>query len=249
MGLHTIMADERIEHEIAHGKLLSKAWLGKFWYWETPAGQIRWQRRLKMLISHITPDMEVLEIGCGVGYFTKGIAKTNAHVTAIDISPDFLKVAQEGVLETNVTFKVDNAYKLSFPDQSFDTIIGSSALHHLEVDRALKEFSRVLKPGGTVFFTEPNMINPQVFFQKNIPVFKRLAGDSPDETAFVREPLKKNFSKCGFGNITIIPFDFLHPLTPRIFIPIVKTLGSCLECTPLLKEIAGSLYIKATKPR
>jgi len=198
-----------------------------------------------MLTSHLTPDMEVLEIGCGVGYFTGGIAKTNARVTAIDISPDFLKIARKNVSETNVTFKVDNAYKLSFPDDSFDTIVGSSVLHHLDVNQALQEFSRVLKPGGTVFFTEPNMINPQVFLQKNIPVLKKLAGDSPDETAFVRGPLKKIFFRLGFGNIEIIPFDFLHPKTPKACVLLVKQIGDFFERLPILKEAAGSLYITA----
>ncbi len=241
------MADERIAHEIAHGKLLRKAWSGTLWYWETPAGQIRWQRRVKMLLSHITPEMKVLEIGCGVGYFTREILKTGAHVTAIDISPDLLRVAQDSIKEDRVTFKEENAYSLSFPDNTFDTIIGSSVLHHLDIDQALREFDRVLKPGGTAFFTEPNMANPQIFLQKNIPFLKKLAGDSPDETAFFRGPLKKVLNKYKFEDITIVPFDFLHPQIPRILIPLVNKIGFVLEKIPVINEIAGSLFIKASK--
>lgn len=241
------MADDRIEHEIAHGKYLKDIWSGTLWYWETPAGRRRWDRRVKMLTSHITAGMEVLEVGCAVGYFTKEIAKSQAHVTAIDISPDLLEVAKKDVQSPNVAFKVDNAYGLSFPDRSFDTIVGSSILHHLDIDQALKELSRVLKPGGTIYFTEPNMLNPQVFLERHTALFGYLIKKSPDETAFFRWRLKEDLKKNGFADIFIEPFDFLHPLTPRCMIPFVQALGMGLEGVPLVREIAGSLYIRASK--
>lgn len=242
------MTDPRIEHEIAHGKHLKEIWAGSFWYWETPAGKLRWQRRIKMLTSHISSETEVLEIGCGGGYFTQEIVKSKAHVVAIDISPDLLEVALKKVRDSNVLFKVGNAYDLSFQDNTFDTIVGSSILHHLDIDKALVEFYRVLKPGGTILFTEPNMLNPQIFLERHTALFGYLIKKSPDETAFVRWRLKRDLLKYGFKNIEITPFDFLHPLTPKLFIPLVKSLGDCLEKIPFLNEIAGSLYIMAVKP-
>ncbi len=211
------MIDRRIEREIEHGKYLRETWVGTLRYWETPAGKIRWQRRLKMLTDHVKTDMKVLEIGCGVGYFTEELAKTKADITAIDISPDLLKVAQDKIEgATNVRLKLENAYEMSFSDHEFDTIIGSAILHHLDIDQALREFYRVLKPGGTLFFTEPNMLNPQIFLQKNVPFLKKLAGGSPDETAFVRFSLEKTLLKYGFKDVYTMPFDFLHPETPRV---------------------------------
>jgi 2-polyprenyl-3-methyl-5-hydroxy-6-metoxy-1,4-benzoquinol methylase len=241
------MIDKRIENEIAHGKHLKEVWEGTFWYWETAAGKLRWKRRLEMLTAHITPGMKVLEIGCGVGYFSKEIAKSGVHITAIDISSDLLNIAREKIKNGNIEFRVQNAYDLSFPENTFDTIVGSSTLHHLDVHRALKEFYRVLKPKGTLYFTEPNMINPQIFLERYTALFGYLIQKSPDETAFIRNRLRKDLLKYGFTNIQITPFDFLHPLTPQMFIPAVKALGNCLERTPLVKEIAGSLYIRANK--
>ncbi len=107
---------------------------------------------------------------------------------------------------------------------------------------------RVLKPGGRIFFTEPNMMNPQIAMQKNIPSLKRKLGDSPDETAFFRWSLKNLMLNTGFLAIAIKPFDFLHPALSPYLIPLVSTLGSMVEKTPVLKEIAGSLYITAQKP-
>lgn len=242
------MSQDRLEREIAHGKHLAESGQGQLWYWSTPAGQIRFQRRYAMLTSHITPEMQVLEVGCGPGYFTKMLAQTRARITAIDISPDLLEFARKTVTAENVVFRAENAYQLSYPDNAFDTIIGSSILHHLDIDQALKEFRRVLRPGGWMFFTEPNMLNPQVFLERHVRFIGKMFYTSPDETAFVRWSLKKKLLQYQFTDVRITPFDFLHPLIPPSLIPAVKGLGDLLEKTPLIKDIAGSLYLVARKP-
>jgi len=89
------------------------------------------------------------------------------------------------------------------------------------------------------------MINPQVFLEKNVRFIGKLLQNSPDETAFIHFKLKKTLNKHKFKNITITPFDFLHPLTPKPFIPLFEKIGKMLENTPAIKEIAGSLFIKA----
>ncbi len=240
--------DERLEHEIEHGRFLKEHGAAEVWNWTSPAGRIRWQRRIAMLTAHIRPEMKVLELGCGTGLFTAGIAASGAAVTAIDISPDLLKEAAEQVKAGNVSFLRENAYDMSFPDASFDSVVGSSVLHHLELDMALKEIYRVLKDGGTACFTEPNMLNPQIALQKNIPWLKRRLGDSPDETAFFAWQLKRELKEHGFKDIVVTPFDFLHPGIPAALIPVFKPLCDCAEKIPLLRSIAGSLYIKCKKP-
>ena len=241
------MMDKRIQNEINHGKYLKDLNLGEIWYWETPAGKHRFQRRVQMLSSNIKSNMNVLEVGCGIGLFTKEIARTESKVTAIDISEDLLEIARKKVIASNEIFKIENAYELAFPDNFFDTIVGSSVLHHLEIEKAIKEFYRVLKPEGGIFFTEPNMLNPQIILERNIGAIRKWLHNSPDETAFIRWLLKKQFKKYGFQNIQIIPFDFLHPAVPPFLIPLVKNIGKFLETIPILNEIAGSLYITAEK--
>jgi ubiquinone/menaquinone biosynthesis C-methylase UbiE len=239
--------ESRIENEIEHGKYLAREGAGEIWNWESPAGKKRWMRRVNMLTAHVKQSDKVLEIGCGTGYFTKEIIKTGASVTAIDISQELLSIAIEGIKEANVNFVIENAYELSYGDNSFDSIVGSSVLHHLEVEKAIFEMYRVLKPGGSLFFTEPNMMNPQIALQKNIPALKRRLGDSPDETAFFRWSLRKVMQKAGFTDVLIKPFDFLHPATPVSLIPFISLAGKIIEKIPVMKEIAGSLYISAHK--
>lgn len=237
----------RIDNEIAHGRFLAKRGAGEVWNWESPAGKLRWARRVKMLSGHLRPEMTVLELGCGTGYFTSELVRSGAEIVAIDVSPDLLQLARAQHSAPNVRYELQNAYAMSYPDASFHSVVGSSVLHHLEIQPALREIHRVLKPSGTIVFTEPNMLNPQIAVQKNVPWIKRKLGDSPDETAFFRWPLRRSLEENGFREIRIEPFDFLHPaLAPR-FIGPVQAINRFLEKMPVISEFAGSLYIRASK--
>ena len=239
--------DARLRREIEHGRYLAQHGAGAIWNWEGPAGRHRWLRRVEMLTGDLAPGATVLELGCGTAYFTRELAATGATVTAVDISPDLLQAARNNCVAENVTFEIQNAYSLNYSDNSFDFVVGSSVLHHLEIDRALQQVFRVLKREGRIRFTEPNMLNPQIAVQKNVPAIKKRLGDSPDETAFFRWPLRRLLEKEGFRDVEIEPFDFLHPKTPVAWIPALDSFGRRLERLPLLREIAGSLYIRALK--
>ena len=238
---------ERIAKEIQHGRFLAEHGAGEIWNWESPAGKLRWARRVKMLSGHLRPEMSVLELGCGTGYFTRELARSGANVVAIDVSPELLEIARANCSASNVRYEIQNAYQLSYPDAVFDSVVGSSVLHHLEIEEAIVEIYRVLKVGGTIYFTEPNMLNPQIAIQKNIPWVKRKLGDSPDETAFFRWPLRRLLERKGYRDIRIGPFDFLHPKTPIALVDRLEAAGRFLERVPVISEFAGSLYIRAIK--
>lgn len=238
--------DQRLVNEINHGqKLVGSS--EKLWYWETPAGKLRWKRRADLLTAPVATNMLVLEIGCGPGYLTKELNKKQAKIFAVDISKHLLEVVKKNLQGCGVVFSLQNAYDLGLRDNLFDIIVGSSVLHHLELDKALTEFYRVLKPGGSIHFAEPNMLNPQIAIQKKFPLVKRLMGDSPDETAFFRWQLSRKIEEYGFVDIEIKTFDFLHPNTPGFLISFMERLGGILESLPFISEIAGSLYIEAKK--
>ena len=241
-------ADPRLAHELAHGQFIATTG-EQIWNWSSPAGQLRWQRRIQLFTDFLGAEpREVLEVGCGTGLFTQALAQTPHRLTAIDLSPDLLKLAEQRLPPGRVRFSLQNAYATTFADGAFESIVGSSVLHHLEVERALREFFRLLKPGGRLCFTEPNMLNPQIALQKNIPLLKKWAGDSPDETAFFRWRLARQLTRAGFREVTLTPFDFLHPALPRASLRGAVPCCAWMERIPLLREVAGSLIVKAVKP-
>jgi len=242
-----MIEDKRIKNEVEHGKFIA-AKGEEIWNWSSPAGRIRWKRRSDMFLEFLgNKGKKVLEIGCGTGLFTAEIAKSNNEIISIDVSDDLIELAKKRVEYENVKFMIENAYKTRFEDNYFDFIVGSSVLHHLEIEPAIDEFYRLLKFDGKVMFTEPNMLNPQIALERNIPFLRRLAGNSPDETAFFRWSIKKKFIDKNFREVFVKPFDFLHPALPESIIPAVKPVLYNFEKIPLLKEIAGSLIIQVKK--
>jgi ubiquinone/menaquinone biosynthesis C-methylase UbiE len=236
--------DERLKNEIAHGKQIA-SYAEAAWGWSGHIGSLRWQRRVRMLLEGLRPGARVLEVGCGTGLLTEEIAKRGVKVYSLDISQELLKQAREKSGNKDIVFFCSSAYELGFADSSFDNIIGMSVLHHLDMDRALDEFHRILKKGGRMAFSEPNMLNPHIFAERHF--FREKFHNSPDETAFVRFSLKRQLERHGFSKIEIDPFDFLYPKIPDSFAGRAESFLKVFEKIPLVSEIAGSLFIRAVK--
>jgi SAM-dependent methyltransferase len=193
--------------------------------------------------------LSVLDVGCGTGSYTLPLALgTAARVYAIDVTPEVLPQAK-AVLPGNATPLAAEATRLPFPDETFDAIVGNAVLHHLlPLDAFVPELLRVLKPKGRFCFAEPNLINPHMYLQMEIPYFRAMIEASPDEHPFVRWTLRSDLERLGLLVHEITPFDFMYPAIPERLIGAVERLGTILEATPLICEIAGSLLIRAEKP-
>ncbi len=238
-------------NEIEHGKKLARHDPELIWGWGTPAGMVRAGRRARLIAegAGLAPGSHALEIGCGTGLFTEYFSRTGAFITAVDISADLLKEARSRGLDKERVRFIEKPFEECEVDGPFDAVIGSSILHHLDLERSFSKIFDLLKPGGMMSFAEPNMLNPQIFIQKNIPWVKKMLGDSPDETAFKRWPLESLLREKGFAGIDITPFDWLHPLTPEKIVPAVSRMGAVLEGIPGVREFAGSLLIRCMRPR
>ena len=242
----------RSAHEVEHGQRLAAEDPEAAWGWNTPAGQLRARRRANLIMdgARLRPGIRVLEIGCGTGNFTRVFAESGADIIAVDISPDLLEGARKRNLPTDRIRFECRRFEDCRSDGPFDAVVGSSILHHLEIQPALHQIRELLKPGGVMSFAEPNMLNPQVFMERKLRFMRRVFWYvSPDETAFVRWRLHNQLQTCGFECIKLTPFDWLHPKTPPMAIPIVQTCGRFVEWLPLAREFAGSLHILAARPR
>jgi 2-polyprenyl-3-methyl-5-hydroxy-6-metoxy-1,4-benzoquinol methylase len=240
--------NNRAKREIQHGEFLASEDTERAWGWGTPSGRARAKRRAEIIIAgaRIGPESHVLEIGCGTGLFTEMFAETGCHIIGVDISGDLLEKARNRRKSKHRSFFLlrcfDQFCALRGP---FDEIVGSSILHHLDLSVALPRIQRLLNPGGVMCFTEPNILNPQVFAERKL---RRLFPHvSPDETAFNRWTLKADLKRAGFKGVEVTPFDWLHPTVPETLIGAVSAMGRLAERLPIVREFAGSLFIKAEK--
>ena len=107
------------------------------------------------------PYARALELGCGTGFFLLNLKQAGVldegHVT--DISPGMVAAAQRNAesLGFTVEGRVADAEQLPYDDATFDLVVGHAVLHHIpDVELAMREVLRVLKPGGRfVFAGEP----------------------------------------------------------------------------------------------
>lgn len=114
-------------------------------------------------LSHLKSGMSLLDAGCGSGSITFGLAEAVApgQVVGVDVATKQIEgasAAAEARGITNVVFQTGNVYEMPFPDDSFDAVFSHAVLEHLSNPlRALKEFRRVLTPGGIVGVRAPDV--------------------------------------------------------------------------------------------
>jgi hypothetical protein len=116
----------------------------------------------------------------------------------------------------------------------------------LDIEVALTKIRELLRPGGVISFAEPNMLNPQIFLERKLRfLFPHV---SPDETAFTRGQMERLLADAGFEETQVTPHSWLHPAVPASWIGAVQTIETFLERVPCVREIAGSLYVRARRP-
>lgn len=123
----------------------------------------------RVMMSGVTGNDKVLDAGCGYGQWSVALSKYNKEVIALDHSKYMLQCAN--ILKkhcgvTNLSFMCGDLHVEvdSFDDMSFDAIWIWGALMFLNRDHVLKEFNRILKPGGIIFVGSKNSLG-RVFYK------------------------------------------------------------------------------------
>jgi ubiquinone/menaquinone biosynthesis C-methylase UbiE len=173
---------------------------------------------------------KVLEIGCGIGTDTVNFARAGADVTAVELSDESMKVAEQRtkVMEVanRVTFYNGNAEELEafLPPQQFDLVYSFGVIHHSpHPERILEQIKRYLKPGGTMKLMVYHRRSWKVFWM----VMKHGKGDlrrtreliaqhseaqfgSPVTYAYTKDEFCELLARDGFG-VTDIFVEHIFP--------------------------------------
>ncbi len=106
--------------------------------------------------ANVKEDETAADFGAGTGFMTEILLKKGLNVVAIDQSKEMISVLKDKFKESdNIDLVLGNAEYVNLGDNTFDYAFANMYLHHTEMPKnAIKEITRVLKPGGKLIITD-----------------------------------------------------------------------------------------------
>ena len=159
-------------------------------------GQTRRWRRLVVSSINAKADEVVLDLAAGTGASSLPIAETGAQVVPCDFSLGMLAVGK--ARHPQLAFTAGDALKLPFEDQVFDVATISFGLRNVsDMDLALIEIARVLKPGGRLViceFSHPTFAPFRMIYieylMKALPWIARRTSSNPEAYVYLAESIR-----------------------------------------------------------
>jgi len=142
-----------------------------------------------------TPDMDVLDFGCGTGLLTLSLQPFVRSITGVDSSSGMIDVFQAKIKEQHLSnvkanhLDLDNGEVLT---GSYHLIVSSMTLHHVkDISSLLKQFYSILLPSGRLAIADLDLDDGK-FHSNNEGIF---------HFGFDRVELRKTFTEAGFVNV------------------------------------------------
>ncbi|HUH97606.1 MAG TPA: ubiquinone/menaquinone biosynthesis methyltransferase [Anaerolineales bacterium] len=182
----------------------------------TGAQDVRWRKEV-IRLAEIKPSASILDLGAGTGDLAREAWRQNpqAQISAVDFTLEMMRVGRR---PGDPPYCAADALKLPFKDSTFDAVVSGFLMRNVtDVNRALSEQQRVLKPGGRIVIldtTHPrkNLLSPFIWIHMHliIPSLGKLiagTGDAyrylPDSTEgfLFAEELASRMTQAGFKNV------------------------------------------------
>ncbi|OIQ74258.1 ubiquinone/menaquinone biosynthesis C-methyltransferase UbiE [mine drainage metagenome] len=178
-------------------------------------GQTHRWRKLVVAGINAKPGEKVLDLAAGTGASSLPIAATGAQVVPCDFSLGMLRVGKKR--HPQLGFTAGDALKLPFNDQVFDVVTISFGLRNVaDMDLALSEMARVLKPGGRLLICEfshpvfkPFRVIYTEYLMRALPWIARHTSSNPDAYVYLAESIRAwpdqaalagRIERAGFAN-------------------------------------------------
>lgn len=112
-----------------------------------------YHRYLAKWIPH--PAERVLDVGCGIGEFTRILAARSQEVIGLDLSPVMLEKAREHSQSyPNISYHLRDVMEWRVEQNQYDCVVSIAAVHHLPLERYLSMMRDALRPGGMILILD-----------------------------------------------------------------------------------------------
>ena len=181
----------------------------KFWdktaskYANSPVSdEATYQKKLAETQSFFTPNMRIVEFGCGTGTTAVHHAPHVQHVDAIDISENMLEIGRDKAREAgieNIKFTRGTLTEFNADTASLEAVLGLNVIHLLPDRQAVvAEVARILKPGGIFVSSTVCLGHSYLRFIKLAVPLGKLLGLMPDVFVLTEAELAREVTNAGF---------------------------------------------------
>lgn len=186
-----------------------------------------YKRSIQKVLQHINSTSSVLEIACGTGIISFGIAANVKKLIAVDLSEQMIAIARQKAQERgihNLDFQVADGYALQYAEASFDAILLFNVLHVVkEPDTLLREVRRLLRPDGVILtatdcYAEPAPLGIRV--QLVVQKLLKACGVIPYLCYYTKAGLEATIRRNGFE---VIETDIVHQAPVNYYVAAHKS--------------------------
>ena len=167
-----------------------------------------YEHTLARTLSYLTPQMRVLEMGCGTGTTALRLAPHVKAFVGTDQSSEMIRIARDKAADehSNLEFRVLGAAESAQLEEGFDVVMGFNLFHLVpDADAVLADIFKMLKPGGLMISKTPCLMDKAFGWKRflvagMLPILKRI-GKAPDVGLWRIADVDRRIADAGFETL------------------------------------------------
>lgn len=219
----------------ADGRGGSEAYDEGYYRYRESTRDFREEAKLLYELLRPEPGSSILEVGCGGGAFLAFLEQRGHRAVGVDILEEAVRLAEKAAPRSAVLLA--EASRLPFPDSEFDRLVSHHLVEHLtDSKEALREWRRVLRPGGIIVVCTPNRLYPS----------PRIFEDPGHVRLYSRAELEEAMEENGFRVIrsfTVFPHLFRDRVSVKVGVPLFRFFYRL----PWFRDRGRSLFLAAVR--